>query len=155
MRQKKHKSDRDGYLKRKFNRTEEEYNEALDRQGGVCFGCGRPKVNVSLHVDHDHKIEQWKISSFKRLDKVWEASPKDGTGRLAFIETGRTKQEARSKVKTRLKRLSVRGVLCWSCNSGLKKVWDNSTTLFNLGTYLNNYSEFMKRNQPYTNGFGE
>jgi hypothetical protein len=46
---------RAGHLMRKFGMTIEQYEAMLEAQGGGCFICGRPpRVDISLHVDHDH-----------------------------------------------------------------------------------------------------
>jgi hypothetical protein len=47
--------DRDGYLRRKYGITLEQYDAMFEGQGGVCAICGRPpREDISLHVDHDH-----------------------------------------------------------------------------------------------------
>jgi hypothetical protein len=47
--------ERQGHLRRKFNITQERYEELLAAQGGGCAVCSkRPKPGKSLHVDHDH-----------------------------------------------------------------------------------------------------
>lgn len=45
---------RTSHLKRHFGITEEEYQELLKKQGGVCAICGSPPTKKSLYVDHDH-----------------------------------------------------------------------------------------------------
>jgi|SRR5579859_4904101 len=48
------------HLRRKYNLTVEEYEEALANQGGVCAICGKPETArhrygpIRLAVDHDH-----------------------------------------------------------------------------------------------------
>lgn len=34
--------------------TEREYDAILTFQGGVCYVCERPPVNIRLSIDHDH-----------------------------------------------------------------------------------------------------
>ncbi len=161
MRKSKYKSDRDGYLLRKFGRSEEEYNKALGKQGGVCKVCGTTPKTKPLHLDHDHKIQNWKITSVKDIDE-WIAWPY-GTAseypnhpiRLSFNCIGRTKPEARAKVKARLKRLSSRGILCWGCNAGLAKFYDNAGRLQKAAAYLWEYENFLDGTLTETNGFGE
>jgi hypothetical protein len=48
-------ADREGYLKRKYGLTLEQYDAMLEAQNGVCAICGeaRPEERT-LHVDHDH-----------------------------------------------------------------------------------------------------
>jgi hypothetical protein len=48
--------EREGHLRRKFNLTQEEYEQLLNGQSGGCAVCARePKPGKSLHVDHDHE----------------------------------------------------------------------------------------------------
>lgn len=44
-------------LREKYGLTQEEYDEILAAQGGVCAGC-RQKRSYLLNVDHDHKVER-------------------------------------------------------------------------------------------------
>ncbi len=48
--------DRRSHLRRKFGLTPQQYDEMLVDQGGGCAICGkRPRPDISLHIDHDHK----------------------------------------------------------------------------------------------------
>lgn len=164
MRKSKYKSDRDGYLLKKFGRSEEEYNKALAKQNGGCRVCGSTPKTRPLHLDHDHKIQNWKIIS-QKMSGTWYSWPDghypitaltaDKSNRLCFMEWGRTKPEARAKVKVRLKRLSSRGVLCFGCNVGLKKFYDNAGRLQKAAAYLWEYENFLDGTLTETNGFGE
>jgi len=50
---------RAGHLHRKFGMTLRQYEEMLEAQEGRCAICGRPpRVDVSLHIDHEHKTGQ-------------------------------------------------------------------------------------------------
>lgn len=42
------------HLASKYGLTNSQYREMLERQGGKCRLCGKPPVNNSLAVDHDH-----------------------------------------------------------------------------------------------------
>ncbi len=141
------KTTRDNYLRRKFGVTESAYNHQLKEQGGGCRFCGRVATNVSLHVDHDHKVEAMKIVSQKREDG-WLAWPKETSGVFGFSCEGKTKAEARLKVKQHLKRLSVRFILCWACNAGIRKFLDNPKALQNAGFYLNQYYNHLELDGP-------
>jgi hypothetical protein len=151
-------SKREKYLRRNFLISEKEYNDALRKNGGVCSITGNPPGTVSLHVDHDHKIERWKIVSEKGQG-VWYSWPKgygrqdSGIGRLKFVEFDRLKAVSRAKVKARLKRLSVRGILSWLANSGLRKWQDNPEYLKNAAKYIRNYQKFLAGESNYRNGF--
>lgn len=152
---------RDKYLRKNFLVSEEEYNNALRKNGGVCTVTGNPPGTVSLSVDHDHRIERWKIVSSK-MDDVWYSWPQ-GTDvedknypapqRLQFVEHDRLKQVSRAKVKARLKRLSVRGILSWFANAGLRRWNDNADYLENAAKYLRNYQKFLAGESDWRNGF--
>lgn len=42
----------------KYNLTQEQYEEMLKAQGGVCAICKNPSINKSLATDHDHKTNK-------------------------------------------------------------------------------------------------
>lgn len=138
---------RDKYLRKKFNRTEEEYNKAFQEQGGVCYICHEPPVSRSHHVDHDHKVEKTKIITTKLGPGAWGAVPQvsglDIETRLLFREEGKTKPEAMAKVRRKLLRLSCRGILCWQCNRAIAKFKDDPARLRRAYVYLKHYAEFM------------
>lgn len=112
----------DQRLRRLYGITLSEYNRMLRSQGGRCAICRRPPKKLRLAVDHNHAIERTKVTLFPPnlpgIDRGWLAS--------AFIETGKagievngvgaTKAEAIAMVKQKLKRRSVRGLLCMICN---------------------------------------
>lgn len=60
---------RDSYYRKTYNITEEQYNEILAHQGGVCFICGpitgRNGSSKRLAVDHDHSCCPGKTSCGK------------------------------------------------------------------------------------------
>ena len=155
---------RDKYLRKNFLITEKEYRDALSKNGGVCQVTGNPPgPSVSLAVDHDHKIERWKIVS-EKISGLWYSWPKgfrpetppvynQSSNRLIFIEHDRLKAISRAKVKARLKRLSVRGILSWLANSGLRKWQDNPEYLENAAKYIRNYQKFLAGESNYRNGF--
>lgn len=147
---------RDKYLRKKFEITEAEFDEAFVGQGSVCRCCSRPPTTKALHVDHDHVIEKWKITSKRFAMGRWKAWPTIGSleeGRLKFSREGRTKSQAIAAVRKVLKRLSIRGILCWRCNTGLKKFNDNPTSLRNASIYLYQYKDYMNGDREDRNGF--
>lgn len=143
-RQKKPKNTRDQYLIRRYGITEKEFLAQLEKQSGACAICKIPPLPgaKNLHVDHDHRIERWKIIS-KKVNGIWVSFPQNGKGRLSFTESSRLKQESRSLVKRRLLRLSVRKLLCWKCNTGLQKWRDNPEHLAAAAEYLNEYQRSL------------
>jgi hypothetical protein len=147
-------TERDKYLRKKFEITEAEFNSAFVGQGSVCKGCHRPPGTRSLHVDHSHEIEQWKIAT-KRIKGGWVAWPENGKGRLDFSQERRTKVQARTAVKKILKRISCRGILCWHCNAGLKRYDDDPFRFHNIADYLDEYEFFLDGTTDERNGFKE
>lgn len=47
-------------LLKKYNLTMEEYNQLLEKQNGLCAGCGKHKDSFKnpLSVDHDHRTSK-------------------------------------------------------------------------------------------------
>lgn len=136
------KSSRDSYLQKRYGITEKEYDDRLVQQNFGCLVCGCGPGVSRLHVDHDHKIERWKIIS-KKVGNLWVSRPLDGEGRLDFEEVDRLKQVSRLKVKARLLRLSVRAILCWQHNAGIAKFRDNPEHLFKASEFLKNYYLYL------------
>ena len=152
-RKSRYTSDKDGYYQRKYGRSEKEVQKVLSEQGGSCLCCGAVGKTKALPLDHDHKIEKWKISSRKEVG-CWAAWPSgEVPDRLAFSETAKTKSEALKKVRARLKKLSSRGLICWHCNAALKKVSDDPYIAERLGWYLRNYHSFLEGERDHANGF--
>ena len=142
-------SKRDKYLRRKFaGYTEAEFNAQLELQGGGCGICGAVGVTRSLHVDHDHKVAAAKIYSGKRTiietgGMAWVAES-DYNDYSFLPEYGRTKSEAIRKMRGKLKRFSVRGIVCFACNRGLQKYSDNPERLKSAANYLERYYDSIK-----------
>lgn len=138
-------SKRDKYLRTKFNRTEEEFDKVFEQQGKVCRICGAPPGTRNLHLDHDHFIEKIKIRSVKEngLWRAWPEGRPATASPLNFEEKAKTKPLAIGKVRKRLLRLSARGILCWKCNTGLKKWNDNAKALREAADYLDRYFLFL------------
>ena len=44
---------------RKYGLTREDWQFILDRQGGVCGGCGRVPGSGKFNIDHEH-VRKWK-----------------------------------------------------------------------------------------------
>lgn len=146
---------RDKYLRRKFLISEAEYNAQLSKQKGACV-CGRLPGTRALAVDHDHAIEKWRVVSIKEtagcLEQCWRAWPEHGVGALYFSETGKTKSEAIRNVKAKLKRLSIRALLCYRCNSGIQRFQDDPQRLRKAAEFLEDYYGKLSRG---INDFGK
>jgi sulfur relay (sulfurtransferase) DsrF/TusC family protein len=125
-------------LIRVYNITLAEYEAMLEQQGFGCAICNRPPGATRLHVDHDHKLKYLSVNSSKLCPGTWLAS--HGT----FKWIGKTKSEAIRGVRTLLKKASVRGILCWTCNAALRSWNDNVQNLAAASEYLKRY-ELTKR----------
>lgn len=159
MTKSRYTSDRDGRLRRTYGRSEKEVDSVIGQQEGGCAACGGIPKTKNLHVDHDHKIEKWKVDSKKCPEGHWVAWPRNTDNTpvrlLSITEQAKTKSEAIKKVKRKLKRVSCRGLLDWSCNSAAKSVRDNPEIARGLANYLQNYYNFLDGKQNTTNGFTE
>ena len=136
------KRNRNSYLMRKYGITEKEYQQMLTTQ---CFGCkicgNKPKTNGRrLHVDHDHAVEKLRIGTKKRADGRWISAALVNTAKTnAVMAVGATRSEAIQNVRKQLLRASVRGLLCWHCNTLLQKARDNHEILRNAAKYIEEY----------------
>lgn len=122
-------------LFQKYGITLEEYSAMLSEQGGVCKICQKAPTGRKLHTDHCHSLVQTKIDSKKISKGNWEAFIID----LGLHGFGRTKSEALKKVKHKLKKLSIRGLTCWHCNTGLKWFMNDPEVMESAALYLRNH----------------
>ena len=122
----------DARIQKAYGITLEERDKLDDSNDEKCWICGRPPVNVRLSVDHDHAWKKVKVEShqFKPVgtfggaaggQKLWWISSAIYNGMLYQIEAPK-KAEAVRVVKKKLKRASVRGLLCQFCNRDRKSV---------------------------------
>jgi hypothetical protein len=129
-------------LRRTYGITLADYKQMLKDQNGVCAICGKPpkEGGRNLHVDHMHT--DTKIVATKEGKKLWYAyNPATQITLNVGVFYGRTKTEAVKQTKNGTKRLTVRGLLCWLCNTGLKKWNDDSDKLESAAKYIRNYKE--------------
>ena len=131
----------DKRLQRVYNVTFEEREAMAASHDNACWICGwKPKEGQrSLAVEHDHKIAKRKIYAKKVIEngqKMW-AVWHEGTPPIFFDK----RREGVAVMRHTLKRLSVRGLVCWACNSLLKKGRDNPEILESAARYLRNYKE--------------
>lgn len=121
-------------LQQKYGITLVEYNDILEKQGGGCAICGKkPNPERRLHTDHDHKVPNLKILSWKIEDR-WIAM----LAPHVYAE-GRYKRDALRKARQQLKKASVRGILCWPCNRALRPWNDNPDLMEKAAEYLRKY----------------
>src|SRR5882672_8447826 len=131
---------RDRYYQKKYGITLDRYNDMLAEYDGCCWICRRPPTRRRLAVDHCHKWKHVKIETFlhKNLGQdIWEAySSYQGIGRcVQKLKKNLAIQTMRSILKT----VSCRGLLCTHCNLGLRKYADDPIRLTNAAEYLRNH----------------
>ena len=129
---KKQRHAYDLYLRRTYGISLKKRNEMDKSQRYKCGICRRPPKKNKLAVDHDHKLAKLKVKSFKR-GKYWYATVDE-------FPTIRKKDKVRKKAikaaKLSLLRRSIRGLLCWACNTGIRKYFDNANNLLAAANYL-------------------
>jgi hypothetical protein len=141
MKDKHHKKDL--YYQRKYNISLKEYKKKDKKQHHRCAICGRPPKTLPLAVDHWHKLAKLKVKAKKySTTGQWKAYNTEFNilgyflpeGKITFKSSNRKK--AVKAVRRKLLRKSVRGLLCWACNSGLRKWLDNPRLLRRAAKYL-------------------
>lgn len=141
----KFKSERDRQLQKKYGITQDEYDTMIESQENVCAICEKPPTNRSLHTDHWHALAYWKLKTF-RTDDGWCSQTDDDRNpiSLSIQVIRKMKSEAIKEVRRQLLRLSVRGGLCFGCNSLLRWGRDNPTILRKAAQYLEEYNHKLK-----------
>jgi recombination endonuclease VII len=136
---------RDTYLRKSYGIGLADYNGILKLQKGLCGICEEPPKDGAKRfaVDHDHKWKYFKLDT-KKEGKIWTSQLAEKQDefcaqtyrRFIFVAIGQTKSLAIRSMRTELKRLSVRGLLCFKCNTTLRKLYDNAKVATNAGIYL-------------------
>lgn len=133
MNQKNKATDR--RLQKTYGITLAEYNQMLKDQNGTCWICNvPPKENRRLHVDHDHKVARTKVQLYKQ-GRIWFAEAR------GIIFGDASKKIAKWEITRRLKRLSVRGLLCWHDNTAIQKFRDDPDRMESAAKYIRSYKE--------------
>jgi hypothetical protein len=115
-----------------------EYESMLRDQGGGCAICGREPTTKRLHVDHDHAFDRVKLVTLK-TEVGWNSSTPEGF--VPWVTAfAKTKSLAIKAAKHQLKRLSVRGLLCWSDNTALQKYRDDPERMEAAARYLRKFN---------------
>jgi Recombination endonuclease VII len=112
----------------------------IKRPNEKCAICGSTPKKRSLHRDHDHAWKKVKIKIPKR--------PRGWIGYVAtafyngkeFVTSGDTKTQVRQEMNEILLAASQRGVLCFNCNTGLKRFFDKPERLRAAADYLEAFS---------------
>jgi hypothetical protein len=131
----------DRRLQTAYGITLADYEFILKTQNYCCAICKRPQTFFTkrMHTDHDHKFVKQKIKTTKEFCIWWAES-----GNYLDRVSGKTKSLAISKMRTVLKRESVRGILCWRCNAGLRKWNDDPELMESAAKYIRTYQEKLK-----------
>ena len=136
---------RDKRLRKLYGRTLAEYNYMLKEQQGLCAGCLKPPVNVSLSLDHDHRYKYLKLivqDGFPFTDRKFVAYTKCGLQVYdSCLGKGDTARAAKRDLRVQLKWASGRGLLCYFCNVGIQKFRDNPDNLERAAAYLRRHQE--------------
>lgn len=131
----------DKRLQRVYGITLEQYEVMLKVNNGACWICGwKPgPQHRALSVEHDHAVANRKIYTKKVVEcgmKMWRVWH-EGTPPIYFD----SRREGIVTMRQTLKRLSIRGLACWGCNTLLKKGRDNPEILESAARYLWKYKK--------------
>jgi hypothetical protein len=128
--------DRNKYLIENYGITAVEYAERAMLQGGACKCCGQIPTGRDLHVDHDHRVAKTKIKSVEFVPGLWRAFT------LSFNQTfeGPDKLAVVEMMRMWLLKKSVRGLLCWKCNEGLRSFKNNAEVLRTAANYMDEFA---------------
>jgi hypothetical protein len=125
-------------LQKSYGITLEEYNRLLEDGGGKCWICSTEPGTRRLHVDHDHAYKKSRIISERSGDGWTLWTIYNGQ---TFDGFGKKKSEAKQSLLRKMKRASVRGLLCASCNRGLRFYRDCPEIFRKAALYLDEFSE--------------
>ncbi|SRR6266436_138969 len=133
---------RDKYIRRIYGRSLAWYNRQLKRQHGHCYCCDFvPKEDeggLPLHIEHDHRLAQLHIFMLQ-MGTLWIAYTAD----FGVIKQSHKKRRAFKLMRQWLKRESVRGLVCWPCNSLIRKSYDQPDRLRLAGKMLDIHQKKM------------
>lgn len=121
----------------KYALTPEDYAGMALEQGGACKCCGKVPTGRDLHVDHDHKVAKTK---FKVAQVVAGGAWLAVCERFNHTLAAKSREEAEQVMRRWLLRKSIRGLLCWACNSGIRKFLDKPVLLRSAANYLDEFA---------------
>lgn len=136
--------DNNARLLRTYGITQDEYDFMLAEQNGGCKICGSTPKKRRLHVDHCHrivktKITATKVSTGKKSDYYWYAIAEVSPLWDLKSQNYRKKSEAVREMRVNLKRISVRGILCFPCNKVIRLFYDNPDRMESAAKYIREY----------------
>ena|SRR2546422_482056 len=137
--------NRDAESKRQqrlYGITLEEKEAQIAEQGGVCAICGLPPLTKNLSTDHDHSYKRIKLVLDQKTG--FEHTP----WRARFVIRGQcasvfgiSYRDAIHRARSFIKRESVRGQICWRCNTALQKFRDNPDLMEKSAAYIRRFLE--------------
>jgi len=132
---------RDKMLRRVYGKSLAWYRHQFKRQGGHCFCCDfvPEKGKLPLHVEHDHRLAKAHVFTVP-MGRLWIAF----TAEFGVIKQSHKKRRAVRLMKKWLKRKSVRGLVCWPCNSLIRKSYDQPDRMFKAAKLLDAHQKKMK-----------
>ncbi len=131
---------RDAYYRRKYGISLDDYERMDFIQNRVCAICHRPPTKNRLAVDHWHGWKYVKLNT-TRVGSEWLSVAYENQAK-EISWAGKTKSEAIRGLRKMLQKKSVRGLLCFSCNSGLRKYADDPNRFEAAAEYLRRWEKW-------------
>jgi len=119
-----------------YGQTGDEFENTLLKQHNRCAVCKRKSKLIALSQDHTHFIAKLRVTC-EQSGRLWIARNEE----FGFSYRSKSRKKAKRMVTLKLKRLSRRGILCWQCNSALRKFLDNYKLLIAAGEYLKKWAK--------------
>jgi hypothetical protein len=110
----------------------------ISRPNEKCAVCGSTPKKRSLHRDHDHAWKKTKITIRKSAfaDRYVASGVYNGE---MIVALGIDRKNARIGINKLLLEASQRGVLCFNCNTGIRKFFDKPERLRAAADYLERF----------------
>lgn len=136
---------RDKYLRRTYGRSLRWYNRKLDEQDGRCEICNKHWTDFDaqkpLAVDHDHKLAGLYIYTLRIVNMFVAYVPQF---KFKVFVSFKSPKVVRKKMRMWLKRKANRGLLCYPCNTALRKLGDKPKKFLAAAIYLHKYQAGME-----------
>jgi hypothetical protein len=131
-------SKKDKYYLKKYGITEAEVQKMDEKNEHHCYSCQKPYDN--LHLEHDHKWRYIKIEVHQCDGSSWSFMSTAFYRGIQFFSGGKTRLEARRKMKKILQKESIRGRVCWPCNRLIRFAYDDPVRLRKAAEYLERWN---------------